>query len=780
MSTHQTIESHDKSIADLLGDFYVVPEYQREYVWEDQQINQLFDDIQSEFSSGENPLPEYFIGSIVVCRGEDGRFDLIDGQQRLTTLYVLICAIRDHLQSRQAPVPGQLGALISAASVDAEGNDVFRYRVELQYEDSGDALVAIANGDSMDLVPAQSDTRSIANLRNAYRLGRDFLDREFVDDDQGVRRFYVYLTQRVKLIRISTQSVAHALKIFETINDRGKGLDSMDLLKNLMFMQVNARDFAKLKDRWKKLVDTLYQASEKPLRFLRYFIFATYDVERLKEEEIYGWFVANKALCGYEAKPLQFVDALLEAARAYQHFSQGQDATGAPNRYLQNIRMLSGAARQHFILLLAGRHLPLASFAELVRQLENLLFIFIITRENTREFERNFARWSKELRTITSAGALSEWLGKRFEPEKRRLATRFELTMRDLDLSLLQKYRQRYLLAKMTQHVDEQGFGTGTHPHLDAYLKGVDIEHVLPQTPSAEALTEFGTTGEEARRLVHRLGNLVLVERPVNGSVGNRPYSSKRHEYPKSKFLLTRTIATKVFVGVNTTVNKAVGGFSPFETWSPTAIAQRQAMLAELARRVWEVPTAEGSSSIPTPSSADASSTAASATVTASSASKAVAASASNGSGEAEVGQSVIRDAIGLSARDVAGRRVLCPACGEKTFDSWPAGWDSHAAHVCSGLTQNTPADRKAEFRDRFANLFRDGRHIPESGGQRAVMRDLYARFAPDEDRVVREYAAAEKRGQARRSSNAYDVSAEDYARRLLADGLRKGWLNGA
>ena len=67
----------------------------------------------------------------------------------------------------------------------------------------------------------------------------------------------------------------------------------------------------------------------------------------------------------------------------------------------------------------------------------------------------------------------------------------------------------------------------------------------------------------------------------------------------------------------------------------------------------------------------------------------------------------IIRDATGLTARDVAHRRVLCPACGVKVFKMWPEGWDAHAAHRCKGLSAVTEEERKAEYKSRFQHLFR-------------------------------------------------------------------------
>src|SRR4051812_39699621 len=88
-----TIQSQDIKIADVFQSFYVVPDYQREYVWETEHVEQLLSDINAELT-GNNAVtaPEYFIGSIVVCPGNEGVLELIDGQQRMTTLFLVLCA----------------------------------------------------------------------------------------------------------------------------------------------------------------------------------------------------------------------------------------------------------------------------------------------------------------------------------------------------------------------------------------------------------------------------------------------------------------------------------------------------------------------------------------------------------------------------------------------------------------------------------------------------------------------------------------------------------------
>ena len=589
--TEQAIESRDITVADVFQAFYLVPDYQREYVWKKEHVEQLLNDINAERDINDPAkAPEYFIGSIVVCPGNNSVLELIDGQQRMTTLFLTLCAIRDRIKELKEQPPGQLGSQISATSTDTAGRDHFRYRLDLQYEDSGDILVHIAKGTRNKA--DDKSTLSITNIRNAYTATLTFLKHEFGDDDGALRAFYGYLTNKVKLIRIQTKDVAKALKIFETINDRGVGLDAMDLLKNLLFMKTRRADFEKLKDRWKELQDAIFDMNEKPLRFLRYFILSRYDVNILREDEIYSWFAKNEDQCGYAADPSNFAKELFQAAQAYGNFLDGHDPSNAKNRHLENLQLLGGsAARQHLVLLLAGRHLPSDLFDQLAREVEDLFFVYVITREPTRAFERNFARWAGELRDITNSADLEAFIARRFVSAKAELSDRFDDALRRLSVGSVQQYRLLYILSKLTQHIDLRAYGeTEGTKWLSYYTRGgFEIEHIFPQQPSSEATAEFGE--REDPYIAARLGNLVLVEKSINASLGNRSFSQKRDVYSQSKLLLTKSLAERPTIGSNTKIDIAVADLDPCTEWNEAAVIKRQNELSVLARSIWRLPT---------------------------------------------------------------------------------------------------------------------------------------------------------------------------------------------
>lgn len=364
MSLVPKIESSDLTIESLFKDFYAVPDFQREYVWKPEHVRVLFEDIENElFDAHDQPLVEreYFIGSIVVCRDGQAIYQLIDGQQRLTTIYLFLCVLRDFMIRHGLTVQDSLKGMIGSPHTDDYGNEKFQYRLYLQYDDSRGVLETIAEG-KVPLSEIKTETESIGNLLNAYVTLDEELTSWTGEKPERVKLMFATLAKRVKLIRIMTPNLAHALKVFETINDRGIGLNAMDLLKNLLFMRASAADHSVLKTKWKELVGLLEAAREKPLRFLRYFIMANFPEYKgqgtnkpVREDEIYAWMEKHKQAVGIANDPLGFVDLLITNARFYRDYAEDKGNDGQWNRYLNNIALMSGKARQHFILLLAGR-----------------------------------------------------------------------------------------------------------------------------------------------------------------------------------------------------------------------------------------------------------------------------------------------------------------------------------------------------------------------------------------------------------------------------------------
>lgn len=588
-----TIESQDLTIEKLFNDFYVIPSYQREYVWGEEEVREFVEDIYNEFSANTfESVYEYFIGSIIVCARPDSLYEVIDGQQRMTTAYLLLCAIRDRVLSiNPSERIEALKSQIASLYIDENGNDKFRHRVEVQYEESRGVLERIALQEDLADIP---HTRSVENIKNAYQQILSFISKEFGADKISIpqiKRFYAYLMKNVTLIRVKTASVTHAMRIYATLNHRGLRLDEIDLLKNLMFAKVKQSEYDRINAKWKEMVDILFHVQEKSTVFLRYFILAHYEADenKVRENQIYDWFIKNEEKCSYDTHPIAFVNNLIENAKAYVGFLEGKNKDGTIDRYLVNIRCLSNAARKHLILLLAAKHLPIDAFTELCRQIENLLFVSAMTSDRHKGIDGVFAKWATELRQIKDIIELHNFIRDRIQPLKQKAASRFESTFRKLSESSLQNYQVKYILAKLTQYIDESAWGSsGGIDDLTNYIRLLDIEHILP-TVALEELRESFDKPNEIETYSKRLGNLTLLERTLSAAAIDKPFAAKKKIYSQSKFLLTKTIGEKVNIVENTAVDRAAQELKSFDDWNSSAIEIRQKMLTQLAMKVWDM-----------------------------------------------------------------------------------------------------------------------------------------------------------------------------------------------
>ena len=575
----------------LRNNFYIVPDYQREYVWQaDKEVAQLLTDVYEAYAAAKNK--EYFIGTTVVYYDKGSNVsELIDGQQRTTTLFLMLCAFRNIYKERGLGT-NVMDPLIYESTLNDNGDEINKYHLELQYEESSRILETVA----LNLERPVEMSASARRLEEAYQGIYRYINDNTLDDNDELKGMFLYFFRMLKFIQITTPDINDALKIFETINERGVGLNPMDLLKNLIFRQVDRSQFDKLKERWKQLVSLLETNNEKPLRFLRYFIMANYpsinngqrgDENTIREDEIYKWMASHADVCGYNKDPFKFVELLLENARCYVYFAHGKDKNGNRTPYLDNIiRLGGGAFRQHLIVLLAARNMPSDMFDYLSRNIENYLFYALFTKVQAKIFEKLFGKWDIALKDVRTQEELTAFVADNIKAETDKLAAEYKARFLMFKQSDLQLYRVRYILAKLTQYVDMAHSGAKYLSLLDNYFKrGTEIEHILPQSPSEELRAQY----ENYDELLYMLGNLTLLEQPINGAIKNNPYKDKVPTYAASIFYLTSSLHHLDEIGVNTAITRINKYLQPFDHWDAETIAQRQELLYNLSLEIWKV-----------------------------------------------------------------------------------------------------------------------------------------------------------------------------------------------
>lgn len=604
------IENYRYSIQEAFRDcFYVVPDYQREYVWTEKEVRQLLDDIDEQVDSASDR--EYFIGMVLVAsqNAEKNHYDVIDGQQRLTTFFLLLCALR-HFFKGETP-HHMISNLVTTSFTAKDGATRTSLRLDPRYEHASEVMHKIVEckGDAREARAAVKAANiatfgSLENLLNAYDTIFQYLQDNYADPTE-LGRYWGYLANNVVFIQISTD-VSSALKIFETVNERGIGLNPMDLLKNLLFTQVKAEEFGRLKNEWKKITSPLEEAGEKPLRFLRYFLMANYTIKSdrsdaiVREDEIYDWFTnkENAVECGYAQKPFEFVRKVVSNVDSYLAYTKGMGNDKAPNVAMSNLKRLCGASFSlHYVLLLAASNFPKPLFDHFVTQLEAFLFYYIFTKTPTKDLERNFSAWADDLRAIGTAepARQSEMLNVFVSDHFARGMAAKDGELRDslkrYSQGSMQDYRTRYLLEKIAQHVDMAYRGLRTPGPLFEEYKGLEVEHILPKTAKADLRAAFGSEegNPDYDTFKIKLGNLTLLEKPINIIASNNFFDEKKPEYSKCASYLTRSIVSLVEVGKDSSISRVNAKLLSFEEWNAKSIDRRQEMLVELAKDIWRV-----------------------------------------------------------------------------------------------------------------------------------------------------------------------------------------------
>ena len=304
--------------------FYVVPDYQREYIWKPNKVTRLLEDINEQIDTSTS---EYFIGTTIVFPSKDGKYHIIDGQQRLTTIFLILCALRALCSEDLVDYIGRLLKIIKSTSTGHLSPISLTLKPQDKNAEEVMEKIFDTKGDSAAVKASIQDSEipfrgSVENILNAYEAIYHFLTETYDGEDKLIK-YWGHLAHQVIFIQISTP-IGNVLKVFETINTRGVGLNAMDLLKTLLFMQVPEEKHSQLTEAWKNKITTPFEKEEKKkkekkqkkkkqeeeeeeenqenqerVRFLRYFLMANYRIENdrkdsiVRENEIYDWFSKN-------------------------------------------------------------------------------------------------------------------------------------------------------------------------------------------------------------------------------------------------------------------------------------------------------------------------------------------------------------------------------------------------------------------------------------------------------------------------------------------------------
>ncbi len=597
------ISADVKSIDKLKDYFFIVPDYQREYVWKvDDQVEQFLADIDNEYEPGAKKQSSYFIGSIIIVEKneEDGKHEVIDGQQRLTTIVLSICALRDLLKDvKLDPTQMQYFDIIKAWLSDFDlASERMQLRLELQYDESKDFLTYLIQGDEY-----KGDTSSsIRKMKQAYERIKDHFEGYLRDGLTELVGYARYFLTGIDLVVIESENLSSALKIFETINQRGAGLNAMDLVKNLLFSEAREDEFGKIKETWKRIMAHLEACGEgqSPLRFLKYFLVARYHKGMLREDAIYKWIISveGKAILNYQAQPLVLAKELEKLAERYSRLVRATEfmKDGSEFPSVTNIGFINKyKSRQHLVLLLApDLNCPDDVIEYLAKQIESFLFFTNTMGIQSKYNEHSFSQWAIKLRGVSDREEVISALNDTMLPY---LASRFSTFKNDFlsikHSSYNPQYRQRFILGKIEDTAREQ---SGLSKHGHDFAQKMQVEHILPQTPKNQVIPDEFEDMHAYYNMVYRLGNVSLLESQINQAVNNFNdlssdwYQKKQREYRNSDVVLIDLLDDQYGIGKDTGLNRFRDKKDYlFTEWNTHSIETRQKILLDLAIDTWLV-----------------------------------------------------------------------------------------------------------------------------------------------------------------------------------------------
>lgn len=560
------LKADKKSLKALLSieeQQFRIPPYQRPYSWTFEQVDDLWGDLLENAPSG------HFLGSIVMTTEDEDRPLVIDGQQRLTTLMLLLAALRDECFARDMTKDVQRIEKRLTADDLAEGDAYFKFKTgSANWPVFRDFVLRGPHDPQRKLLDEESSlqkevrSRNRPLLANLRRLRGHLAGHlQTLPNNEGsawLRSFEKNLMEKVEIVVIEVRDLADAFLLFETLNDRGLQLSAADLLKSHVLGQIaknsSDEDVDAASTDWDKMLESLGTQVDVS-RFLRHYLLAT--VPSVRKEEVFGHFKTLVASRG----ATWVLDDLLVSATYYGEFETPSKVTYEPARKVLTDLQTLRARSCYIALLPARRYLSETDFVEFARLAEVVTFRYSsVVGLGTNDIERRYR---------DAAQLLVESAGGRVEDARSLLIGGMPDSEQFLASFQTLKMGRQYLLRYTLQRIEETLSYNKEQQLKDS--SSVHIEHIMPQTLSADWRDDLGDNVDLHSDYVNRWGNLTLLFSGLNIPASNKSFADKKAHYAESQVTLTTAL-------MNT------------PSWGVDEIEERQRWLGQLSDQVWPKP----------------------------------------------------------------------------------------------------------------------------------------------------------------------------------------------
>ena len=576
----------------------VVPDYQRDYSWSNAELRTLAEDIRGLYernlTGGDH---KHFIGSIVLIPLDEsishtakaiasnpklnkyGKYNIIDGQQRISTISILFIAIRDYAASRGIELEEDVKSMIDTGKKDDEGNGI--PVLHFSQENTQKCFNAMVFGGDTKYDQRKVGARRLLTAKKHFdgELA-DLFDKD-ADAAEHLNKYVYQVFYSLQLVEIDCSQDSDAFQIFESLNATGVPLTPAEQVKNLVLMRSGSKDVSL--SSWEKVVESV--GEDNLVEFLAQFMFCR-ENHRVSRKDIYREF--KETLKTYKVSAL--LGDMSEFANIYRSL-RNPTAGLASTSSLEDLGDL-GQRQAYVPLLLAASRFGVNSkeFAKI----SDAVLVFIVRHQvcsqSTNKLDVVFSSACEVIKN--EANGVDDIIA--FFKEKQMEDEAFQLMFKDLSFpytATAQRKARVYL-----KRIEEKAKGSNIPLQLQS--SDLSVEHIIPKQPSIEQLE--GWIGKEnadelrsidpklddfSEQTIMRIGNLALLYTPENSSANNKDYLAKRKCYSQAvvdKDGNNRGIPAEVFTLIRELLDEYVDEFTA------DSVVKRSEELASKAVQAWK------------------------------------------------------------------------------------------------------------------------------------------------------------------------------------------------
>ena len=563
MSNLEEIKIDLRGIASILKDKNsYVPKYQRSYAWKEENVRHFFQDIGTAINSNSR---EYFLGSIVISEKEEGRPEIVDGQQRLATTLIILAAIRDYFFKLNTSEGAERAQMIFNEYLAKKDLDTLELLPKLNLNDSDHEyfLNRVINN------PDSESRKTKPNKKSHERINKAAYEAEkYVAQLTGITsdptkilvQWINYLKEKAKVIAVRVPDESNAFTIFETLNDRGLALAVSDLLKNYLFYKSEDR-VSEVQQKWIQIISTIESAEDEQtvINFIRNYWSSKNGLIREKD-----LFEKIKRSVSSKAEAVSFTSGLYESSKSYSamitcddNFWSNFDSTAKAS--METLNFFNMVQIRPLVLAILENFKPKETTDSLKLLVNASVRFLIVGGLGGGALEQKYCDGAVKInkKEITTTFQLAGFM-KTSTPSDSEFKTSFE------NATVSKNYLARYYL-RVLEMIESGKAEPEFVPNSSNDV--VTLEHILPQNPSAA----WGhITEDDADANYKKIGNLSLLKKTINSDIGNGGFKAKKPFYKESAFLLTSKVAD-------------------FNEWGINEIKSRQEYLAQIALKAWPV-----------------------------------------------------------------------------------------------------------------------------------------------------------------------------------------------